>query len=156
MKQNKTLLEWNIKKLSDALHLSEEDVKKYFMDGRRVSFLIERRLIEVIGGRLPESEGEAYDLIDKNNNKWEVRSISKNIYFCPSYMVGSGRSFEEKGFLEKLNKIKGYIISDIKLFPKIPFWIINKEIVLSWWKEGKLGNKTFVSRKRIYELLKEL
>ena len=34
-------LKWDISKLKTALELSEEDVKKYFTDGRRVSFLTE-------------------------------------------------------------------------------------------------------------------
>ena len=42
-----------------------------------------------------------YDLIDAKGGKWEVRSISKGgIYFSPSYMVGSGRSFNKKDFLK--------------------------------------------------------
>ncbi len=36
-------------------------------------------------------------------------------------MVGSGRSFDEDGFLDKLSEIDGYIIADIESFPKIPF-----------------------------------
>lgn len=52
------------------------------------------------------------------SKKWEVRSISRNgIYFCPSYMVGSGRKFNEAGFLVKIAEISGYIVSDIERFP---------------------------------------
>jgi hypothetical protein len=84
-------------------------VKEYLTDGRRVSFLPERRLSrEVFEGTLAPSEGAGYDLLDREGLKWEVRSVSKGgVYFCPSYMVGSGRSFEEKGFLDKLSEIEG-------------------------------------------------
>jgi hypothetical protein len=37
-------LEWSINNLINALDLNEEDVKKYFTDGRRVSFLTERKI----------------------------------------------------------------------------------------------------------------
>lgn len=66
--------------------------------------MLERRIAhEVIKGRLAPSEGAGFDLIDPAGHKWGVRSISKGgIYFCPSYMVGSGCSFDEPGFLAKL------------------------------------------------------
>lgn len=83
-----------------------------------------------------------------------MRSISRGgIYFCPSYMVGSGRQFDEPGFLKKIAEIKGYIISDIESFPNVPVWIVTKEEVLKWWKKGELGKNTKVSKEKILELL---
>jgi hypothetical protein len=155
-KRTSGTIAWNIDDISKALKISVEDVKEYFTDGRRVSFILERRLSkEIIKGKLSSSEGAGYDLMDPKGGKWEVRSISSGgVYFCPSYMVGSGRSFDEKGFLEKLDDIEGYILSDIESFPSIPFWIIKKQDVLKWWKEGKLGNSTHISRKTALELMK--
>ena len=104
------LLNWDISKIAKALQLTESEVKEYFTDGRRVSFMIERRLAKILGGTLSTSEGASFDLIDSNDDKWEVRSLTKSgIYFCPSYMVGSGRRFEENGFIHKLKEIKGYL-----------------------------------------------
>ena len=147
---------WNIPKIANALKISEEDVKMYFKDGRRISFLLERRIAyEIIKGKLAPSEGAGYDLIDPSGKKWEVRSISKGgIYFCPSYMVGSGRKFNEPGFMRKLQEISGYIVSDIEAFPNIPFWILDVQIVIQWWKEGQLGKNTKISRKKALELMK--
>jgi len=148
---------WNIDDISNALKINVEDVKEYFTDGRRVSFILERRISkEIIKGKLAPSEGAGYDLIDPKGGKWEVRSISgSGVYFCPSYMVGSGRTFNEKGFLDKLEEIEGYILSDIESFPSIPFWIITKQDVLKWWKQGKLGIATHTSRRNALELMKE-
>ena len=89
MKKDGTLI-WDLNEISSALSITKEDVRLYFTDGRRVSFLLERRICyEVIKGRLAPSEGAGFDLYDSHNNKWEVRSITKDgIYFCPSYMVG--------------------------------------------------------------------
>lgn len=158
MKIKTGIFKWDIQKIAQSLKIKEDDVRLYFTDGRRVSFLLERRLAyEVLKGRLAPNEGAGYDLIDPNGGKWEVRSISKGgIYFCPSYMVGSGRSFNEEGFVKKLNEIEGYIISDIESFPDVPFWIIPSDQVVQWWKEGKLGKTTKISRKTALDLIKTI
>jgi hypothetical protein len=150
------LLTWNISEIANALKIGEADVHEYFTDGRRVSFLLERRLAyEVIKGKLASSEGAGYDLLDPQGRKWEVRSVTRGgIYFCPSYMVGSGRSFDEPGFLRKLNEIEGYIISDVESFPNVPFWILPKTTVEKWWRDRKLGTSTKISRAVALELLK--
>lgn len=147
---------WDIKELAKALKISEEDVRHYFTDGRRVSFILERRIAnEWLNGSIADSEGAAYDIIDLEGKKWEVRSISRSgIYFCPSYMVGSGRHFEEKGFLEKISEIEGFIVCDIESFPDIPIWKISSKQVIKWWQEKKLGTSTKISRNRVLELLK--
>lgn len=149
---------WDLPRIALSLHLTEEDVRAYFTDGRRVSFLLERRIAyEVLQGSLASSEGAGYDVLDRNGNKWEVRSISRGgIYFCPSYMVGSGRSFERQGFVDKLDEIAGYVVSDIEGFPVVPYWIIDVEVVRRWWEAGFLGKTTKVSRQKALALLKRL
>jgi hypothetical protein len=149
------LLTWNISEISSALKIGAADIREYFTDGRRVSFILERRLAnEVVRGKLAPSEGAGYDLLDSQGRKWEVRSITKGgIYFCPSYMVGSGRSFDEPGFLIKLKEIEGYIISDVESFPNVPFWILPKTTVENWWRNGELGAGTKISRAVALKLL---
>jgi hypothetical protein len=151
-------LEWDLNQIASSLKLAPKDTKDYFTDGRRVSFILERRLAyEVLGGTLAPSEGAGFDLLDKNGKKWEVRSITRGgIYFCPSYMVGSGRSFEEKGFLDKLDEIEGYIVSDIELFPSIPFWKINKSTVQNWYVNNMLGSGTKISRAKMLTMLETI
>ncbi|MGH9948122.1 MAG: hypothetical protein ACRD6X_13105 [Pyrinomonadaceae bacterium] len=141
MPLNSGLLSWDIVGIADALKITVEDVKEYFTDGRRISFILERQLAkEVLMGRLAPSEGASYDIEDSNGGKWEVRSISRGgVYFSPSYMVGSGRNFKLDGLISKLESIKGYVVSDIENFPNVPFWIIPSETVLLWWNEGSLG-----------------
>jgi hypothetical protein len=148
-------LEWDVQKLSDAMKIAPKDVIEYFTDGRRVSFILERRLAhEIVHGKLAPSEGEEYDLTDTKGGKWEVRSVTKGgVYFCPSNMVGKGRTFEKAGFLRKLNEIQGYILTDVVAFPKIPFWTIPKETVRKWWDEGSLGINSHVTHKKALELI---
>ena len=137
---------------------STSDVNAYFTDGRRVSFLLERRIAyEVLNGSLASSEGAGYDVLDSDGRKWEVRSVSKGgIYFCPSYMVGSGRRFEKDGFLQKLDEIAGYIVSDIQCFPSVPYWQIPADTVRAWWFQGQLGTASKISRAKALSLLRSL
>ncbi|MBI3042585.1 MAG: hypothetical protein HYY78_07135 [Betaproteobacteria bacterium] len=149
------VLSWDLDEISRSLRLSPKDVRIYFTDGRRVSFILERRLAyEVLKGKLAPSEGAGYDLIDEKGQRWEVRSVTRGgIYFCPSYMVGSGRAFEESGFLTKLEEVAGYIISDVEGFPIIPYWIVPKETIRKWYDRGLLGAGTKISRSRALQLL---
>jgi len=149
---------WDVQDIAKALKIGVDEVREYFTDGRRVSFLIERRIAhEILKGTVSKSEGAGFDVIAPDGGKWEVRSISKGgIYFCPSYMVGSGRSFNEAGFQSKISEIRGYIVADIESFPNIPFWIISSDQVLKWWDEGRLGTTTSISRKKALELLNAL
>lgn len=68
-------LEWDEETLAEAMRLSVREVADCFKDGRRVSFLLERRI--VVRGTLAPSEGAAHDLRDSAGGLWEVRSISK-------------------------------------------------------------------------------
>lgn len=149
---------WDVQDIAKALKIGATEVREYFTDGRRVSFLIERRIAhEVLKGSVSKSEGAGFDVIAPDGGKWEVRSISKGgIYFCPSYMVGSGRSFDEAGFQSKLEEIEGYIIADIESFPNVPFWIISADQVLAWWEGRELGTTTKISRKQALLLIGKL
>lgn len=144
--------------LAKGFDLPPEDVRAYFTDGRRVSFILERRLARnVLRGTLAPGEGDAFDVEDKLGRKWEVRSVTRRgTYFTPSEMVGKGRHFREKEFLEKLDKIYGFIISDIDLFPKIPFWMIRSTSIKELYSNKKLGKNAKVSQKTARIILGEL
>ena len=148
-------LHWNLDAIASALVVGREDALRYFTDGRRVSFIVERRLaVEVIHGTLALSEGAGYDVLDPEGGKWEVRCITRGgVYFCPSYMVGAGRSFAEAGFLLKLDDVKGYILADVSLFPDVPFWIIPVATVRQWYANRQLGAGTKVSRVKALQLI---
>lgn len=140
--------------LAQGMRITEDEVMSYFTDGRRISFVLERRIArEILQGKLAKSEGDAWDVIDSKGDFWEVRSLTKKIYFCPSYMVGKGRTFSEQGFLEKLAQIRGYVISDVTLFPDIPVWLVEASEVLEWYKSGELGSGTNTSRAKILKLM---
>jgi hypothetical protein len=150
-------LNWNIEEVAAALRIDVQSVREYFTDGRRVAFLIERRIAKEEGFKLATSEGAAFDLIDGAGVKWEVRNITRGgIYFCPSYMVGSGRVFDTPGFLRKLQGVGGYIVTDIEIFPSVPYWIIPRAAVERWWRDGDLGTTTKINREKALRLIKLL
>jgi len=133
-----------------AFKVSVEDVREYLTDGRRVSFMIERRLArENPGWQLARSEGAGYDLLDPVGGKWEVRSITRSgVYFNPSNQVGSGRTFNEQGFQEKLEEVKGFILADIVEFPTVSVYVVPVNNVLRWHRQFLLGANARVSRKK--------
>ncbi len=140
---------WDAEELARAFKVSVEDIREYLTDGRRVSFIIERRLKwEHEGWQLAPSEGAGYDLQAPDGGLWEVRSItSGGVYFNPSNQVGSGRAFGEAGFLAKLANIKGFILSDIVGFPEVDIFVVPVEHVVRWYRGGMLGANARVSRR---------
>ena len=128
--------------LARAFRVTPKDVREYLTDGRRVSFIIERRLMwENPGWNLAPSEGAGYDLLDPEGGMWEVRSITRQgVYFNPSNQVGLGRVFNEEGFQTKLSGIKGFILSDIVGFPVVDVFVVPVDNVLRWHSGRALGS----------------
>ncbi len=139
---------WDAEELARAFKVTVPDIKEYLTDGRRVSFIIERRLKwENPGWSLAPSEGAGYDLRDPDGGLWEVRSITRSgVYFNPSSQVGSGRRFDEAGFRAKLGALKGFILSDIVGFPVVDLFVVPVEHVLRWHDMRQLGENAKVSR----------
>ena len=148
-------MRWDENELARAFKVTPADIHEYLTDGRRVSFIIERRLKwEHPGWELAPSEGAGYDLSDPDGGLWEVRSITgQGVYFNPSNQVGSGRRFNEDGFQAKLAGIKGFILSDIVGFPVVDVFVVPVEHVLNWHAQGLLGANAKVSRKKFLDQL---
>lgn len=153
--ENRFTMTWDEMELARAFKVSPEDVREYLTDGRRVSFIIERRLKwENPGWQLAPSEGAGYDLLDPDGGMWEVRSITRQgVYFNPSNQVGSGRRFNEDGFQAKMSGIKGFILSDIVGFPVVDVFVVPVENVLRWHNQRLLGANAKVSRAKFLSSL---
>lgn len=149
------VIDFDCGKLADAFGIQPDDVAEFMTDGRRASFIIERRLKwSHPGWELAPSEGAGYDLKAPDGGLWEVRSITRGgVYFNPSAQVGSGRSFEEGGFRAKCAAIEGYILSDITQFPSIPVYVVPVANVLRWYDEKRLGANAKVSRASFFSNL---
>ena len=146
---------WDEEALARAFKVTAEDVREYLTDGRRVSFIIERRLKwENPGWNLAPSEGAGYDLLDPDGGMWEVRSITRQgVYFNPSNQVGSGRVFNEQKFQDKLSNIEGFILSDIVGFPVVDVFKFPVHNVMRWHRENRLGSNAKVSRAKFLSKL---
>ena len=98
----------NYEKLSEGFKLPVEQVIKFLNDGRVMG-----RLGEFIhslssgGGR--QNENSSFDILEEDNQKSEVRSITKQVSFASSKEVGFGRKVTENGFKEKLDSIDRYV-----------------------------------------------
>lgn len=148
--KNRFQMQWDEHELAAAFKVSTDDIREYLTDGRRVSFIIERRLKwENPGWTLAPSEGAGYDLLDPDGGMWEVRSITRQgVYFNPSNQVGSGRKFNEDGFQLKMSGIKGFILSDIVGFPVVDVYVVPVDNVLRWHQARLLGSSAKVSRQK--------
>lgn len=153
--QPRFMMTWDENELARAFMVTVQDIREYLTDGRRVSFIIERRLKwENKGWTLAASEGAGYDLRDPEGGLWEVRSITTcGVYFNPSNQVGSGRRFAEAGFQAKLKTLKGFILSDIVNFPNVEVFVVPVEFVLKWHAAGMLGTSARVSRAAFHSRL---
>lgn len=151
--EKKFKITWDVPKLADAFRVTVDDVEEYFKDGRRVSFIIERRLKwDHPGWSLAPSEGAGYDLRDPDGGLWEVRSVTKGgVYFTPSNQVGAGRKFSEDGFQSKLLAIKGFILADIEMFPEVDVYVVPVGNILRWHSQGLLGVNAKISRSKFIE-----
>lgn len=152
--QSKFKIEWNTAALSAALELPVDDVRAYFTDGRRVSFIIERRLKNMHPGwQLSPSEKSGYDLVDPAGQFWEVRSLSRGgTYFNPSNQVGKGRQFNEAAFQDKLATVAGFIVTDIEMFPSMDAYVIPTATVVDWRQKEYLNKSAKISRRKFLEL----
>lgn len=155
--ENRFSIDFDCAKLARAFGVEDEDVHEFMTDGRRASFIIERRLKwGHPGWELAPSEGAGYDLMDPHGGKWEVRSITRGgVYFNPSAQVGKGRAFDEDGFLAKLDEIEGFILSDITLFPNVPVYVVPVANVTRWYETDMIGQNAKVSRAKFLEVLLE-
>lgn len=145
------ILEWDLDHLAEAMHLTKDEVLTYFKDGRRISFILERRIRDAFPNwTLAPSEGSGFDLIDDRGRYWEARSVSSGIYFCPSAMVGKGRWFEEQGFIAKLDAVEGYVCADILAFPCVPVFMVPSALVREFYHAGQLGAGSRIGRAAFY------
>ncbi len=153
--EDKFYISFDCQKLAEAFGVEDEDVHEFMTDGRRASFIIERRLKwGHPGWELAPSEGAGYDLMDPDGGKWEVRSITRQgVYFNPSAQVGKGRFFDEEGFIAKLDDIDGFVLSDITLFPEVPIYVVPVENVIRWYAKNMIGKNAKVSRKKFLDKL---
>ena len=99
--------------------LSQERVDKLFTDGRRASGFLELQLEEWFEGLVFE-DGKGYDhRYQYTEELLDAKCFTKRgAKFCPSVMLGAGRSVDEEKLWEHATDMI-YIFCDVVEFPKV-------------------------------------
>jgi len=138
-------ISWDANSLKDALGLTFDEVYEFFTDGRKVAFLLEKRLFKRFGEKEAKS-GSPFDFITPDDAKVEVRVVTRHgVFFCPCSMKGSGRHFDAEKFKEKLLQVDFYLLADLTTFPDTQFIAVPSSCIYDAWINGKLGPTTSIS-----------
>jgi hypothetical protein len=113
--------------------LPRETLIKIYKDGRVASHFLEHMIsrqdtLTHVGGC------KDHDMIDPTDTsiEYDEKTFTQGgCKFMPSSMIGTGRQFEEKAFLEKANKMI-YVVASVVNFP---------EIKIRYVKGGELAKK---------------
>jgi hypothetical protein len=98
--------------------LSQSLVNQLFTDGRRASGFLEKQL-ELWFPELTFVDGKGFDFVDPTNQKYDAKCFTKGgAKFCPSVMLGAGRTVNEEKLWEHATHMI-YIFCDIVDFPQV-------------------------------------
>lgn len=124
--------------------LPTEKMIDIFSDGRVFSHFIEHWLPTVFP--LNHVSGcKSYDHthVDNPEIKYDQKTFThRGCYFCPSNMLGEGRSFNSEIFLEKSKKLIYIIVSNCE-FPIIRVKFVQGEELATMYPRGKIPLKDF-------------
>tara|TARA_Y100000389_G_scaffold195591_2_gene227240 strand:- start:3464 stop:3919 length:456 start_codon:yes stop_codon:yes gene_type:complete len=120
-------------------NLPIEMINSIFKDGRVFSHFMEVWIAQNYG--LDHVKGcKDHDLVDKNDPsiKYEVKTFTKRgCNFCPSNMLGQGRTFDNTVFVEKTKKLIFCITSNIH-FPEVKIKFIHGTDLINNYPNGKI------------------
>ena len=103
-------------------NISQNVLVEKFKDGRVFGLIAEIFVATTFNNLICSGDNKTYWDVQTTDNldKFEVRVLTRNgVDFLPSKMKGIGREFNQDGFYEKLNLIKGFIIVDIRNLPNM-------------------------------------
>ncbi len=133
---------FDVQSLADSLQLTTSEVYSLWSDARAVNHIMELRLASHLNAELVAGNS-SYDLL-WNNDRFEVKVLSKRLDFCRSSL--KGRNFQAISFLSWLDTIRAFVTYDIQGFPLCPVYGISTRLVKDWWNEGKLTDRASMSR----------
>lgn len=120
-------------------NLPLEKCKEIMKDGRPFSHFIEHWMSQNYD--INHVEGcKSYDFCDKVHKEilYDEKTFTKRgCNFCPSNMLGQGRSFDKQQFETKTNSLLFAIVSNID-FPNIRIRFIRGENLLEKYPTGKI------------------
>lgn len=131
--------------------VEDERLIELFRNGSIIGKLAEDLVCVELPYKKADNTQDYYDVVGKKDGtKWEARCLTKyGANLIPANQIGAGRSYNEKEFFDKLDNIDGYIIIDIREFPKISFYRFG-----GWEVYNKFGRK--ITTKDFNNFLKEM
>jgi len=174
-------------KVAEGLGLSVDDVRAYFRDGRRAQPIVERRLLQDFSGNGWRAEtvmGGGRCLVFERAHgfgtvqRFDVRVVTEELSFAPSWMKGTGRSFNPDAFQRYYappasaeahgvsmvalgfdvpqvdpNARAGVFVVDVPAWPLCPYWRVPSHAILEWAAAGRLGSQARMKRPDVARLL---
>ena len=122
--------------------LPEEICREIWKDGRPFSHFIE----QYISSKFPVDHVpgcKKYDFTDRNHPeiKYDEKTFTnRGCKYCPSNMLGQGRTFNQAVFEEKTKKLIFCIVSNIN-FPNIKVRFVEGETLLKNYPKGVIPLK---------------
>lgn len=153
-------IKFDFTKTAAGLGISFDETISYFLDGRKISFLLEQRLSKLSGYTKAPSESSPFDVIDDEGKKAEVRCLTNKIIFRPSDQIGMGRRFCEQSFYDdKIAKVDYFIICDVNEKDLrdgfVDTFSVDSNEIWCMYKCGLLGKNAEKSRKTFLKLMIE-
>jgi len=156
-------------KVAEGLGLSVDDVRAYFRDGRRAqpvrtspgtaggrrrSWAGGRCLTFAPGEKPPFRSLASGGLVVERPARFDVRVVVRELSFAPSWMKGTGRSFDPEAFRRYYeNERMGVFVVDVLAWPLCPYWRVPSHAIFEWAEKGLLGATARVKREDLPRLL---
>ena len=100
--------------LAQALELEDSEESYTFLnDGRIIG-----RLAEFWVDGIRQNENSSFDVKNTQEERIEVRTITKKVSFASSKEVGFGRKVTDEGYNKNLNSLDKFVLVDIRNLKK--------------------------------------
>lgn len=132
--------------LAQALELADSEESYTFLnDGRIIG-----RLAEFWVDGIRQNENSSFDVKNTQEERIEVRTITKKVSFASSKEVGFGRKVTDEGYYKKLNSLDKFVLVDIRNLKKgnVDMIEVDKKQLLTL----PIGKNKDISAKKFYKI----
>lgn len=132
--------------LAQALELEDSEESYTFLnDGRIIG-----RLAEFWVDGIRQNENSSFDVKNTQEERIEVRTITKKVSFASSKEVGFGRKVTDEGYNKKLNSLDKFVLVDIRNLKKgnVDMIEVDKKQLLTL----PIGKNKDISAKKFYKI----
>jgi len=144
MKPTKMLI-WDIEEVAAALRIDVQSVRKYFTDGRRVAFLIERRIALLL----------AWLTVEAPTGKLGTSRAAAFVFFLVTWSDPVGRSIL-RVFCANSRELRVTLYQTLSPFQWCHVAMLKLVTVETWWQAGRFRSTTKISRETMLELVQSL